>query len=66
MTPDNTTLPTIERLKSRAKAIKKRDGVPHATALDRAAQASGFADFRHAQNVIEAAAARAVEPEGQS
>lgn len=49
-----STLGGIKRL---AKSIKVDRGIQHARALDAAAQAAGFENFRHAQNVL---------PDGQS
>lgn len=44
-----STLGGIKRL---AKSIKVDKGIQHARALDTAAQAAGFENFRHAQNVL--------------
>ena len=42
-----TTLPGIKRA---AKAIKRERGISHAEALDAAAKAAGYQNFRHARN----------------
>lgn len=46
-----TTIVGIKRL---AKAISRSDAVSHAVALDRAAQTSGFSNYRHAAKTLNA------------
>ena len=48
MNIDHLRPKTLTGIKSLAKAIKKRDGVPHSDALDRASVQAGFTDYRHA------------------
>lgn len=45
-----TTIVGIKRL---GKTLSRRDGVSHTAALDRAAQAAGFANFKHASKALE-------------
>ena len=53
-----TTLPGIKRA---AKTIKRERGISHAEALDAAAQAAGYQNFRHARNLM--ASDRATAPQ---
>ena len=53
-----TTLPGIKRA---AKTIKRERGISHAEALDAAAQAAGYQNFRHARNSM--ASVRAAAPQ---
>jgi hypothetical protein len=53
-----TTLPGIKRA---AKAIKRERGISHVEALDVAAQAAGYQNFRHARNSL--ASNRATAPQ---
>lgn len=46
------TPPSLDRLKRRAKAIKKAEGIQHARALDKAAQAFGFRNFVQARREL--------------
>ncbi|TGG92477.1 hypothetical protein E4656_13465 [Natronospirillum operosum] len=43
---------TVEGLKRLAKSLKTKRGLQYTKALDAAAQASGFHNFRHARNVL--------------
>jgi hypothetical protein len=52
----STTLPGIKRA---AKTIKRERGISHAEALDAAAQAAGYQNFRHARNSMESVRATA-------
>lgn len=45
-----TTIVGIKRL---AKTLSRRDGVSHTVALDRAAQAAGFSNFKNASKALE-------------
>lgn len=46
---------TIDGIKRLAKSLKIEQSIQHAQALDAAAQAAGFQNFRHAGNVLRAA-----------
>lgn len=48
------TPPSLDRLKRRAKSIKKAEGIQHARALDKAAQAFGFSNYVHARRQLPA------------
>lgn len=48
MLTDNISPNTIDGIKSLAKAIKKREGIKHAEALDQAALQAGYSNFRKA------------------
>lgn len=52
MLTDNISPKTIDGIKSLAKAIKKREGIKHAEALDQAALQAGYSNFRNAQRNI--------------
>jgi len=54
----STTLPGIKRA---AKTIKRQRGISHAEALNAAAQAAGYQNFRHARNSL--ASDRATAPQ---
>lgn len=43
---------TIDGIKRLAKFIKKRDGIKHHEALNKAAEQAGFRNFKHAQNAL--------------
>ncbi|RWX59420.1 hypothetical protein EN780_34505, partial [Mesorhizobium sp. M4B.F.Ca.ET.089.01.1.1] len=43
---------SIEGIKRLAKAISKRDAIPHTKALDTASQVSGFGNFQHAHRLL--------------
>lgn len=43
---------TLEGIKRLAKSLKHEKNLSHAKALDQAAQAAGFRNLRHAQNVL--------------
>ncbi|BCH19918.1 DUF5623 domain-containing protein [Mesorhizobium sp. L-2-11] len=43
---------SIEGIKRLAKAISKRDSIPHSKALDTASQVSGFGNFQHAHRSL--------------
>lgn len=43
---------SIEGIKRLAKAISKRDSIPHTKALDTASQVSGFGNFQHAHRSL--------------
>lgn len=45
---------TLVGIKRYAKQIKKAEGLSHQAALDRAAQAADFQNFRHAQRKMQA------------
>lgn len=45
---------SIEGIKRLAKAISKRDSIPHTKALDTASQVSGFGNFQHARRSLTA------------
>lgn len=46
---------TLDGIKRLAKLLKSERGIQHVRALDDAAQAAGFQNFRHASNVLRAA-----------
>ncbi|UCZ75633.1 DUF5623 domain-containing protein [Dickeya zeae] len=46
---------TLDGIKRLAKSLKSERGIQHVRALDDAAQAAGFQNFRHANNVLRAA-----------
>lgn len=46
---------TLDGIKRLAKSLKSERGIQHVRALDDAAQAAGFQNFRHASNVLRAA-----------
>ena len=52
---------TLAGIKRAAKAIKRERGISHAKALDAAAHAAGYQNFRHAQNSM--ASDRAIAPQ---
>lgn len=43
---------TMEGIKRLAKSLKREKNISHTEALDQAAQAAGFQDFRHAQTTL--------------
>lgn len=43
---------TLDGIKRLAKSLKRERGIQHARALDEAAQAAGFQNFRHASNAL--------------
>ena len=53
---------TLDGIKRLAKSLKVERGIQHVRALDDAAQAAGFQNFRHASNVLQAAAPKAERP----
>jgi hypothetical protein len=53
---------TLEGIKRLAKSIKVERGIQHATALDDAAHAAGFQNFRHAKSALSGAKAQLARP----
>jgi len=53
---------TLDGIKRLAKSLKSERGIQHFRALDYAAQTAGFQNFRHASNVLRAAAPKAERP----
>ncbi|MEQ8832267.1 MAG: DUF5623 domain-containing protein [Alphaproteobacteria bacterium] len=48
MLTDDVRPKTLDGIKQLAKRIKRREGCPHHVALERAAQAAGFSNYKHA------------------
>ncbi|WP_421876003.1 hypothetical protein [Pacificispira sp.] len=48
MSTDDIRPKTLGGIKQLAKRLKKREGCPHHVALDMAAQAAGFSNYKHA------------------
>lgn len=54
MLSENIRPSTLDSIKRLAKSIKGERGMRHTQALDAAAQAAGYQNFRHASNVLSA------------
>lgn len=52
MDTDNVRPTTIEGIKRLAKRLAKAEGIQHSAALERAAQAAGFGNFRAARAML--------------
>lgn len=53
---------TLDGIKRLAKSLKVERGIQHVRALDDAAQAAGFQNFRHASDALLTAASKAERP----